>query len=140
MRPLLLVLSIFPVLACATPADESGLDSDQKENPLDGVNLAAGTMVLYEINARSANACDPTVGSDAQRSACAARKSEKLSPHIPYRAEGMSCGSFADMDRIQLGTLDDLRADTADYQQAITLRYVQEQVGANTIWMMPIFP
>lgn len=100
------------------------------------LNLAAGTMVLYELQVRAANACDPTVGSDAQKTSCAA----KVSPTIPYRAQGMSCGSLSALKRIKLGTLDDLMENTADYRQGITLRYVNEKVGANTVWLMPLFP
>ena len=100
------------------------------------LNLAAGKMVLYELQVRAANACDPTVGSAAQRRAC----EDKVAPAIPYRAEGMSCDELPRLQRIKLGTLDDLLEDTADYREGITLRYVAETVGANTLWLMPIFP
>ncbi|MFT3772943.1 MAG: alpha-amylase family glycosyl hydrolase [Minicystis sp.] len=100
------------------------------------LNLAAGTMILYEAQVRSANACDPTVGSTDQRNACAA----KIAPTQVYRAEGMSCPILGDLQRIKLGTLDDMQETTADHRQGITLRYVAEKTGANTVWLMPLFP
>ena len=118
--------------ACLTsqPAEDT---SSPERNEL---NLAAGSMVLYEVQARSANASDPSVGADWQRSACAAR----VAPRVTYHAEGMGCAGIDGLQRIRLGTLDDLLEDTADFQQGITLRYVREQVGANTLWLMPLFP
>jgi hypothetical protein len=100
------------------------------------LNLAAGSMILYELQVRSANACDPTVGSSTQRAACAA----KVAPTPVYRAQGMSCPILSDLSRIKLGTLDDLVENTADYRTGITLRYVAERTGANTVWLMPLFP
>jgi hypothetical protein len=102
-------------------------------NPL---NLNAGAMVLYEVQVRSANACDPAVGSAAQKAACTA----KLAPKVTYQAEGMTCKDLTNLQKIKLGTLDDMLADTADYRQGITLRYIQEKVGANAVWLMPVFP
>ena len=99
-------------------------------------NYAAGAKVLYEVQVRAANACDPEVGSDRQKAACRA----KVAPAIAYRAEGMSCGQIDELHRIRLGTLDDMLEDTADYREGITLRYVQERVGANVLWLMPLFP
>ncbi len=99
-------------------------------------NPVAGGLVLYEIQARSANACDPNVGADWQRAACL----KKVAPTIPYRAEGMSCQDLPNLERIRLGTLDDLIEPTTDYRDGITLGYVKERVGANTIWLMPLFP
>ncbi|MBI5548146.1 MAG: hypothetical protein HY901_30060 [Deltaproteobacteria bacterium] len=100
------------------------------------LNLAAGTTVLYEVQVRSANACRPDVGAPWQREACA----RKISPTIPYRAEGMQCSSLAELKKIRQGTLDDMLEESADYQQGITLRYVKEKVGANMVWLMPLFP
>jgi hypothetical protein len=114
--------------AAAGKADRAGYTRE--------TNYAAGTMVLYELQVRAANACDPRVGSTAQRVAC----EEKIAPEIPYRAEGLTCDSEADLARIRLGTFEDLRVDTADFREGITLRYVAETVGANTLWLMPIFP
>jgi len=99
-------------------------------------NYAAGTKVLYEVQVRAANACHPDFGSDSQKAACR----DKVSPKVTYRAEGMSCGDIDNLHKIKLGTLDDMLEDTADYRKGITLRYVQERVGANVIWLMPLFP
>ena len=102
------------------------------------LNPAAGTSVLYEVQVRSANACDPTIGSDAQKSQC----QSKPAPKVVYRAQNMSCdaGTLSNLNRIKLGTLDDLMTDTADYKSAISLRYIHDRVGANTVWLMPVFP
>jgi len=112
-------------------AADAIVPSDYRE-----LNLAAGSMVLYEIQAQAANACDPNLGADWQRQACR----DKPAPDVEYRAEGMSCPSWSDLSRIKLGTLDDLLADSADFRAGITVRYVQERVGANTLWLMPPFP
>ena len=99
-------------------------------------NPAAGDLVLYEIQPRSANACDPSLGAQWQREACL----HKVAPSIPYRAEGEQCEELSALEAIRLGTLDDLLEPTADYREGITLRYVQEKVGANMVWLMPLFP
>ncbi len=93
-------------------------------------------LVLYELQVRSANACDPDVGSEAQRAACEARPH----PRYAYRGEGSSCSTIGDLERIRLGTLDDLVGDTADRRDGITLRYIDEVVGATGVWLQPIFP
>ena len=100
------------------------------------LNLRAGTMVLYEVQARSANACHPDVGANWQREACKA----KIAPDIEYRAEGMTCGDLDNLHAIKLGTLDDMMEPTADYREGVTLRYIDEKVGANAVWLMPIHP
>lgn len=100
------------------------------------LNLEAGSRVLYELQVRSANACETDLGSDWQRKACA----QKISPPNVYRAEGQHCGMIGDLNKIKLGTLDDLLEDTTDYHAGITLKYIKEKVGANTVWIMPIFP
>jgi glycosidase len=134
---LFLGLSSSSLFACsAAPDDPASSEADigtQGSNP---INLAAGTMVLYEAQIRTANACHPDVGSQEQRAACAA----KAAPRVKYRAENMSCGNIDDLHKIKLGTIDDMLADTADYRKGITLRYVKERVGANTVWLMPLFP
>ncbi len=104
-------------------------------NP-DPVDVRAARGVLYELQARTANACHPEVGSAEQRAACAAR----TAPQVEYRAEGLACGELASLEAIRLGTLDDLVEDTADYGQGVTLRYIDERVGADLVWLMPIFP
>lgn len=128
--------------SCAVAIQESGAEADDSAEQDIGttgymdLNEAASSIVLYELQIRSANACDPLVGSPSQRAACSA----KPSPLIPYRAEGMSCPIIDDLKRIRLGTLDDLLEDTSDFRKGITLRYVRENVGANTLWLMPLFP
>lgn len=98
----------------------------------------ATELVIYELQARSANACDPAVGSPEQRRACEA----KVAPDVTYRADGPQCApaEIARLERIRLGTLDDLITDTLDPREAISLRYIRERVGANVVWMMPLFP
>jgi glycosidase len=102
----------------------------------DGLNFAAGTQVLYEVQVRAANACDPDVGADWQRAQCR----DKLAPAVEYRAEGMSCGIIDSLHRIKLGTFEDMLADHADYRAGITLRYIKDRVGATAVWLMPMFP
>lgn len=137
---LLLTLLASSIVACSS----YGQDRELVDNSTDDVhapdynelNLAAGTMTLYEVQVRAANACRPDLGSPAQRDACRA----KLSPKVTYRAEGMSCPNLGDLEAIRLGTLDDMLEPTADYRAGITVRYVNEKVGANTLWLMPLFP
>lgn len=120
--------------ACApAPSPRGEHDESLEYNEL---NLAAGQIVLYEAQARTANACRADFGSDAQRAACAA----KPAPAIPYRAEGLSCAELPYLSGIRLGTLDDMLADSADFRAGITVRYVADTVGANALWLMPLFP
>ena len=139
-------LMLFATLlgACATegeddldprcPGPECPVDPEGKA---DGhTNFAAGTQVLYEVQVRAANACDPEVGADWQRTQCRA----KVAPRVTYRAEGMSCGMIDALHRIKLGTFEDLLADHTDYRAGITNRYIKERVGATTVWLMPVFP
>lgn len=93
-------------------------------------------LLLYELQLRSANACDPLLGTDAQRAACLL----KPAPTVRYEATDSTCGDLASLERIRLGTIDDLLEPTADPTLGITLRYVAETVGANAIWLMPPFP
>ena len=113
-------------------AFSSETDSYMELNPI------AGQTVLYEAQVRSANACDPQVGSSDQQAACRS----KPAPSVSYRAQGMSCdsGTLAGLNRIKLGTLDDMMANTSDYQSGITINYIHDRVGANMVWLMPIFP
>ena len=97
---------------------------------------ATDGLLLYELQVRSANACDPLLGTPEQRQACAA----KPAPEVRYLATDSSCAGLADLERIRLGTIDDLLEPTADPTLGITLRYVAEEVGANAIWLMPPFP
>jgi glycosidase len=133
------LLTAFAVAAtsCANLGKSENNRKPQSEtDAYMSLNLAAGTSVLYEVQVRSANACDPTVGADWQKAQCQA----KAAPKVTYRAEGMSCGSIGDLSRIKLGTLEDLLNDTADYRTAISLRYIHDRVGANVVWLMPLFP
>lgn len=99
-------------------------------------NPIAGNSVIYEVQIRSANSCNPEIGSEAQKKAC----KSKIAPKNVYRAEGVSCSELNELHKIKLGTVDDMLEDTADYRAGITLRYIQEKVGANMVWVMPLFP
>lgn len=147
--PSLLALSaLLTGCAVANGAPDASGASDTAEAPsstsltpietasFNELNLVAGGLVLYELQVRTANACHPDVGSPAQRAACRA----KIAPSITYKGEGTSCSQFAEQQKIKLGTLDDMLEATADFQAGITLRYVKEKVGANTVWLMPLFP
>ena len=132
------LVSIAALLACSScmarkNAESSGVAST---GPRQDVNYTVGGLVVYEAQVRSANACKPDVGSVSQRAAC----QSKLAPNIPYRAEGMSCGSIDQLKAIKLGTINDMLEDTADYRQGITVRYIRDKVGANALWLMPVFP
>ncbi len=141
MRLIFLSLSIFiGTLACKST--ESGKDSSSKsiQRDLRGLNTSVGTQILYELQVRTINACRTDVGSSEQRTACAQKASSKQAPLVEYKAENMSCSMFSsELKPIQLGTLDDLMANTNDYKKGITLNYIKE-LGATTIWIMPPFP
>ena len=47
---------------------------------------------------------------------------------------------LSDLNKIKLGTIDDLLESSNDYHAGITLRYIKDRVGANTVWLMPVFP
>lgn len=98
------------------------------------LNTEAARTVLYEVQVRAANACRTDVGADWQRAACAA----KVAPEVKYHGPG--CDIIDELHAIKHGTLDDMLEDTADYHEGITLRYIHEAVGANMIWLMPLFP
>lgn len=130
-------IALCAVLACAcVDVDVEHASSELPAADFNELNATAGTAVLYEVQARTANACHPGLGAWWQRVSCAA----KPAPAIEYRAEGAWCGELEWLESIRLGTLDDLRVDTADYRAGITLRYIDERVGANTVWLMPVFP
>jgi len=137
LLPLIVASSLATGSCRSTPDDKAVADlSDTTMPRLQPLNLAAGTQVLYEVQLRSANACDPTIGADWQRAACRS----KIAPRVTYRAAGMQCGILPELERIKLGTIDDMLADTADYRRGITVRYVHEKVGATMLWVMPPFP
>jgi hypothetical protein len=96
---------------------------------------ATDGLLLYELQLRSANACDPLLGTPEQRQACTA----KPAPEVRYLATDSSCDALEDLERIRLGTIDDLLEPTADPTRGITLRYIAEEVGANAVWIMPPF-
>lgn len=136
-RPLVLLSILGLVSACAIGGDDSAEQGSAVNTPdYNELNLAAGSQILYEVQVRTANACHPDVGTPEQRSACVG----KPAPKPVYRAEGMSCPEIDSLNKIRLGTLDDLMGDSADYRKAITLRYIKERVGATTVWLMPLFP
>ncbi|MFH1808063.1 MAG: alpha-amylase family glycosyl hydrolase [Pseudomonadota bacterium] len=134
-------LLLLSLLACG-PLDDSfeltGASDDGALAPVDynALNPAAGEMVLYELQVRTANACHPDLGSLAQRQRCTA----KVAPDIPYRAEGMHCGQLDALKKIRLGTLDDLLEDTSGFDRGITVRHIDEALGASALWLMPLFP
>jgi glycosidase len=51
-----------------------------------------------------------------------------------------TCVIEEELTEIRLGLLDDLVRDTADPAEALTLRYINEVVGANAVWLQPLFP
>jgi glycosidase len=138
----LLLASAAPALvalvpACSSAGDNAATGASELNAPdYTPVNLAAGSLVLYEAQVRTANACRIDVGTPEQRDACA----HKLAPPPIYRAEGMTCAILADLEAVKLGTLDDLVEDTSDFRKGVTVRYVHEKVGANALWLMPLFP
>lgn len=141
MRTFLGLLALL--LAACAPSDsnpaapaEAGPSGGKADHAFGGASDLAKRLILYEIQVRSANACRVDLGAPWQREACAA----KVAPIIPYRAEGMSCPTLDELQKIRLGTLDDLLEDTADFRAGITLRYVAERVGARAVWLMPLFP
>ncbi len=135
----LATLTALTVAACAVPEAEvsapRAASAALHTHGYNDLNQAAGEATLYEVQVRTANACHPDVGSWEQRSACAA----KVAPHVPYRAEGMACGHAHELERIRLGTLDDMLEPHTDFRRGITVSYVDERVGANTLWLMPLF-
>ncbi|HSO35541.1 MAG TPA: hypothetical protein VLT33_23595, partial [Labilithrix sp.] len=142
MRTCILLLLLPSVLlgcsAASSPPEDDTATGESAINTVGSnpLNVAAGSLILYEAQVRTANACHPDVGSAAQRTACLA----KAAPKVKYRAEGMSCGDRDNLEKIKLGTLDDMVEDTADFRKGITVRYLKERVGANALWLMPLFP
>lgn len=151
LRPIVLVACALASLLGASCADEAPLEAPPSGAPAVCRNsfpaptppvepahtptAATDGLLLYELQLRSANACDPLLGTPEQRQACAA----KPAPEVRYLATDSSCGELADLERIRLGTVDDLLEPTADPTLGITLRYIAEEVGANAVWLMPPF-
>ena len=103
-------------------------------------NPLASDQIIYEVQVRAANACHPAIGSRDQQAACI----KKIAPIIENRGEETQkyCDAreLSWLNGIKLGTFEDMLVKTADYRQGITLDYIQHRVGANTIWLMPLFP
>ncbi|MCB9506375.1 MAG: hypothetical protein H6698_00590 [Myxococcales bacterium] len=122
-------VGVRPDACSAEPGLGALIATARPENRADG-------LVLYELQVRSANACDPDIGSDDQRARCAAQ----VGPFGGYRATDSVCAAPNEYTRIRGGTLQDLLTDSDDFEVAISLRYVAESVGANAVWLMPVFP
>jgi hypothetical protein len=136
-RRVIPLVGALVVVGCSSSGDDAATDAPELNAPdYSPVNLAAGSLVLYEAQVRTANACRADVGTPEQRDACV----RKIAPPPLYRAEGMSCAMRSELDKVRLGTLDDMTEDTADFRKGITVRYVKEKVGANALWLMPLFP
>ena len=116
----------------ATGRDPGKADQDGHDGQVDSKNAAAADLVVYELQVRSANACNPDTGGDA----C----DRKLAPQFVYHGTG--CESLPQLQKIKKGTIDDVLAETdaPGRTSGITLQYVDEVVGANTVWLMPVFP
>jgi len=128
----LILLSVSLFGSFLTPLSSQATQTDSYMD----LNFAAGSTVLYEAQVRTANACNPSVGADWQKALC----QQKPAPKVVYRAQNMSCGDIANLNQIKLGTLDDMMVDTDDPKHAISLRYIHDRVGANMLWLMPLFP
>ena len=121
--------------SCASGAGATGaLLQEEEESAVE--HPALDTLVLYELQVRSANACDPSVGSEEAQRACA----PAARPPAWSRAIDSTCELDAELERIRLGTFDDLLIDTDHPEVAVSLRYVDERVGANAVWLQPVFP
>ena len=141
----LLLPPAFLFAACGSSADDQaderppgdgdpggGGKGDGSGIPAEPLNQAAGDLVIYELQVRSANACHPATGGEH----CAAR----TAPTFPYYGPG--CGILEDLQAVKKSTFDDLLAahDVPHRSLGVTLQYVDEVVGANTVWLMPHFP
>lgn len=112
-------------------------------NALENQRTATHTALLnvYELQIRTANACR-TDGGNGEAQWCAKKRYAPLvtertdvRPRIPYDP-----GCDRGQKNVRPGTIGDLLLDTKDIRDRITLRYVRESVGANTLWLMPIHP
>lgn len=105
-----------------------------KADAFNELNLSAGTDVIYEVQVRSANACHPQQGAEWQRRDCA----DKIAPAMTYHGPG--CAELDELQAIRLGTFGDMLEATSDFRSGITLAYIEQRLGADTVWLMPIFP
>lgn len=129
-----LIASLLAASACSLALPASALENQK---------TAAHTPLLnvYELQIRSANACR-TNGGNGESQFCAGKKyapvvteNAAVHPRVPYDT---ACD--AGQKNVRPGTIGDLLLDTKDIRDRITLRYVRESVGANTLWLMPIHP
>lgn len=145
----LIVATVAIILASCAPLHPKNSDEGSSVKDAGGSfeppNNDTMFASLYEVQIRAANACRNDVGSPQQRAACAA----KLAPQYKYRAESwdyQDCsdhdapGTLNNLEKIRLGTIEDMLEDTDDYHVGITLEYIKNKVGANTVWIMPVFP
>lgn len=101
----------------------------------------AALMTMYELQIRSANACHVDGGfgeaDSCRKKQFAPEVTEKadVHPRIPYNP---ICDKAQKKRRP--GTVGDLLLDTKDIRDRITLRYIRESVGINTLWLMPVHP
>lgn len=143
----LLVTAVVASTNCAPQRTngEATLKAEDGES-FEPLNPDAMFTTLYEVQMRSANACRTDTGSTAQRQAC----EQKIAPKVKYRAESWAvtadCGTdqqaasvVGDLEKIKLGTIEDMLENTTDYHVGVTLKYIKEKVGANTVWVMPVF-
>src|SRR5438445_228133 len=71
MYKVLLWVAVAATAGCSSPPSLRGEHDESLE--YNELNMAAGQLVLYEAQARTANACRPDFGVDWQRRACAAK-------------------------------------------------------------------
>ncbi len=137
-------LSLVFLGCAANPDAGAGADAGAELRPgkaddpnaaiveVEPLNETAGDLIVYELQVRSANACRLSTGG-----ADCARRSR---PAFSYFGPG--CALLDDLQDIRKSTLDDLLESHAapNRTAGITLQYVDDVVGANTVWLMPIFP
>jgi len=135
------LFGLVALLSCGEKADDPAGQKPQvgkgdwwggQAGPVEPLNTAAGDLVVYELQVRTANACHPETGGTACQ--------DVLGPYFPYHGTG--CSALDDLTEIKKSTLDDVMAehDMPHRSAGITLQYIDEVVGANTVWLMPIFP
>jgi glycosidase len=139
-----LICAAFLISCSEGGGSDPGTDDEELRNifgkadwtgntpPIEPLNQAAGDMIVYEIQVRSANACRLSTGGET----C----SSMPRPSFSYHGEG--CDVLSDLQDIRKSTFDDLLATDPepDRTRGITLQYVDEVVAANTVWFMPFFP
>lgn len=140
-----LCANAFSCTFVKTPATDSALKSEDG-NIFEPLNPDTMFQVLYEVQVRTANACREDTGSAEQKQKCA----QKIAPPVKYRAESWAvtadCGTdeqakdmVTDLQKTKLGTIEDMLENTTDYHVGVTLKYIKEKLGLNTVWIMPVF-